>query len=257
MASQTTSPPGPPGSPGAEAGPGTPSGRWRVGRVETLPRSLTRSWGVSEVCGGQRSGKDSRDGPAAEGMRPSRGLLGSWRLLVEAPPQVLTALPHPPSLLCAPPWSPGLEPPGRVSCGPWSRCRRGHGRGPSEAGRERTPGGHRDGPTPLHGASTPPGSRGARRSGESGSCPVGPPAVTWREIITSVCGPHRPPRSWTAPPESWGVGWQAAQHTQPEGTWVPSDPSPPPPCRTQAQLTESSLMHGEHGAARCSGNRAA
>lgn len=47
---------------------------------------------------------------------PGRGLLGSWRLLVEAPPRVLTALPHPPSLLCAPPWSPGLEPPGRVSC---------------------------------------------------------------------------------------------------------------------------------------------
>lgn len=47
---------------------------------------------------------------------PGRGLLGSWRLLVEAPPWVLTALPHPPSLLCAPPWSPGLEPPGRVSC---------------------------------------------------------------------------------------------------------------------------------------------
>lgn len=92
--------------------------------------------------------------------------------------------------------------------------------------------------------------------GAQGSGPVGPPAATWREIITSVCGPHRPPRSWTAPPESWGVGWQAAQHTQPEGTWVPSDPSPPPPCRTQAQLTESSLMHGEHGAARCSGNQA-
>lgn len=183
---------------------------------------------------------------------PGRGLLGSWRLLVEAPPRVLTALPHRPFLLCAPPWSPGLEPPGRVP----ALMQKG-----SRAGAERSrQGAHtwgdRDGPTPLHGASTPPGSRGARRLGESGSCPVGPLAATWREIITSVCGPHRPPRSWTAPPESWGVGWQAAQHTQPEGTWVPSDPSPPPPCRTQAQLTESSLMHGEHGAARCSGNQA-
>lgn len=120
MASQTTSPPGPPGSPGAEAGPGTPSGRWSVGRVEMLPRSLTRSWGMSEVCGGQRSGKDSRDGPAAEGL-DAEGVTGGGRGKPAGSTHLAgTGMGRPPSTVPAPFQGVGAQGArGRVAPVPW------------------------------------------------------------------------------------------------------------------------------------------